>query len=145
MTAAFEFEEWARTSRRAWSTQATRDETMNAYIHFLFRSGEPASTARMALYGFVHRESLTLKDPHEMHIARAALRGFGVAAPTTQRDPLPWEALVLIATFLASLTGPHGLGRRSCFGRGLRRIPQTFRSPRPPRTGCDGDGSSRGA
>ena len=44
-----------------------------------------------------------------MHIARAALRGFGVAAPTTQRDPLPWEALVLIATFLASLTDPLAL------------------------------------
>ena len=108
-TAAHEFEEFARIRKLAWSTQPLRDETMNAYIHFLFRAGEPASAARMALYGLVHRECLTLKDPNEMQIARAALRGFGVAAPTKQRDPMPWEAVVLLATYLAQLQDPLAL------------------------------------
>ena len=68
---------------------------MNAYIHHLFGSGEPASAVRIALYGFVHMECLSVKIPVEMQFARAT-------APTQQRDPGPWEARVLLADRLAN-------------------------------------------
>ena len=62
---------------------------MNAHIHHLFRCGEPASAARMALYGFVRMESLSVKVPEDMQLARVALPAYGAAALTQQQDPLP--------------------------------------------------------
>jgi integrase len=95
-----EFNAYCLLHRRSLRTQASRDKALNAYIHSLYFNGEPATAARMALYGLVHEMVLTLKDPQELLLSRAALRGFVVDAPERQRDPMPWEACMLICEWL---------------------------------------------
>jgi len=101
-----ELEEWYRQRRRSLRTQPLRDQAVNAYIHSLYFQGEPAAAARMAIYGLAHTMVLNLKDPRELHLSRAALRGFVVDAPERQRDPMPWEACMLICEWLLGREEP---------------------------------------
>jgi len=79
---------------------------MNAYLHFLFFDGAGIFAARMALSGTAHMEVLNMRDPLEMAVSRKALAGFRSAAPDAQRDPCPWECVLLIAAFLADRNAP---------------------------------------
>ena len=58
---------------------------------------------------------LNLKDPFELPLSKLALAGFAAEAPDAQRDPAPWEAVLLIASSLAELDGAEGLAAaRAC-------------------------------
>ena len=100
-SAADEFVTWCRTQNFPILEQDARDKAMTAYVHALFFKGEPLYSARVALYGFAWKVGLNLKDPLELHGSKMALKGYTVAAPDQQRDPLPWDAALLIAQNLA--------------------------------------------
>ena len=106
-----EFLEWTRWHGRSFTDtdEEGRDNAMLDYMHYLFFLGEPAYAARMALFGHIHVANLNSKDPLVLPLSRQGLRGYGVAAPEQQRDPLPWEAAVLIADFLARRGDPQSL------------------------------------
>eukprot|EP00974_Lingulodinium_polyedra_P035437 3400971-Lingulodinium_polyedra.AAC.1 len=42
-----------------------------------------------------------MRDPKELALARESLKGYAKAAPGQQRDPMPWEACVLLAQHMA--------------------------------------------
>lgn len=76
--------------------QADLDWTMTKYLHHLYFGGDSTYAGRVAVYGVAHIRMLNLRDPLELALSRQALRGFGVAASETQRDPICWEALALL-------------------------------------------------
>ncbi len=86
--------------------QSHRDSAMNAYVHKLFFEGEGIFAARMAVYGFAHLQVLNLRDPLELPLARKALAGYKTVAPDRQRDPCPWEAVLLLSDWLLSTGVP---------------------------------------
>ena len=98
--AASEAAAWASAQGLDLSNQLARDATMTRYIHVLYFAGEGAFSARVAVYGLAHQMQLNLKDTAELCRSRRALKGFSVSAPDAQRDPLPWEGVVLIASWL---------------------------------------------
>ena len=88
---------------RLTSDQLTRDKAIVAYLNYLFLEGESVATARTAVFGFAFGALLNLKDPGELYLTRLALRGFSVSAPGEQRDPMPWEACLLLHRKLQTL------------------------------------------
>jgi len=59
----------------------------------------------VALYGVAHVLHLNLREPDELRLARNSLKGFMRSSPESQRDPLPWEAYVLISAWPARQGG----------------------------------------
>jgi hypothetical protein len=88
---------------------------MTRYLNYLFFAGEGSFAARTAVYGFAFHKALNLRDPCELALSRASLRGYGNAAPERQRDPLPWEACCLITAWLVRRGWPGDLAAaRAC-------------------------------
>ena len=76
---------------------------MNAYLHKLFFDGHGIFAVKAAVCGYAHVEALNMRDPLEMASSRKALLGYRAIAPDHQRDPCPWEAVLLIAKHLLEL------------------------------------------
>ena len=107
--ASEEFLAWAAQKRHKLADQHHRDLAMSAYLHSLYFNGEGIFAARAALYGHAHCQVLNLRDQKEMALSRKALAGYRAVAPDQQRDPCPWEALLLIAEELLSHDDPVSL------------------------------------
>jgi hypothetical protein len=113
--AATELEHFAALRGFDLNDQRRRDITVTRYLNNLFFGGEGAYAARTALYGFAYHRALNLRDPCELPLSRASLRGYGQAAPERQRDPMPWEACCLIAAWLARRAWPGDLAAARAF------------------------------
>ena len=94
--------DFAKARRLAFPTQQLRDSLLVAMLHHLFFSGDAIFAARTAVYGFAFCLSLNMRDPQELAQARLCLRGFERASPGEQRDPLPWEAALLLMMWLCN-------------------------------------------
>jgi hypothetical protein len=115
LQAASEVDQFAAARRLDLLDQRRRDTTMTRYLNFLFFAGEGSFAARTAVYGFAFQQALNMRDPRELALARASLRGFALASPDRQRDPLPWEACCLVAAWLARRGWPGDLAAgRAC-------------------------------
>ena len=80
--------------------QLGREAAMRCYLRRLFFHGDSIFSARSALYGYAFVAHLNLKDVHELAQSKLCLAGFSRAAPGEQRDPMPWEAAMLLCRFL---------------------------------------------
>lgn len=98
--AAAAFCAFARRSRLRLDSQENRDEAMVRFLSRVFENGDGIYTARTTLFGYAFSAALNLHDPKELYLARLTLRGFNRCAPGDQRDPMPWEALLLVVNFL---------------------------------------------
>lgn len=113
--AATELERFAYDKGFNLLDQQSRDKAATRYLSHLFFKGEGAYAGRAALYGLAFKLTLNLRDPCELPLSRASLRGYGQAAPERQRDPLPWEACCLIAAWLARRDHPGDLDAARAF------------------------------
>ena len=104
--AAEEFVTWATRKRLKLTEQHQRDLAMSSYVHSLYFNGEGIASARYALYGYAHCHVLNMRDPKELALARKALAGYRAVAPDQQRDPCPWEAVLLIVAELVAQNDP---------------------------------------
>jgi hypothetical protein len=97
------FDEWRTGTGKLVGT--TRDDTLAAYLDVLFFKGEPVSAGRYATYAlrFMQDWSVSKADFPNTH---AALKGWRLAAPALARDPMPWQALLLLVHVLLEYVGP---------------------------------------
>ena len=105
--ASTEFKAWARACGLRLDLQKDRDLAMERYLHVLYFNGEGCYAARQALFGEIFSSRLNPRDPLELPRSRQALKGFVASAPDSQRDPMPWEAVLLVADWLLQRNGPH--------------------------------------
>lgn len=100
--ASAEFSRFAKDHRLPLRTLMHKDEAMVRFMNHLYLVGRNLYAARTALFGVAFVSSLNSKDPNIFPKARLVLKGFAKSAPGAQRDPLPWEALLLMVDFLWS-------------------------------------------
>ena len=96
---AKEFTEWARSQRLVTSTAAGLDVALERYLEVLFGQGLNPHKARMAIWGFSFAHDRPV-DKSVLPRTHRALQGFLRAAPPAERDPMPWEACVLLCADL---------------------------------------------
>ena len=102
------FEHWCKLGRRRLGHTPDDDQSLAAYMNFLFFDGGELHEARYAMYGycFVHRVptrgNLWLQS-------KAAMRGWQKASPEAARDPMPWLALLLLLRHLVAQNSALGV------------------------------------
>ena len=72
------------------------DSSLRKYLLHLFFDGGAAFDARYALHGTICVRELPRSNT-SLSLSRAALAGFSNLAPEHSRDPMPEEAMFLIA------------------------------------------------
>ena len=105
---------WARSQARYKNKQLSNpqiiDEFVAEYLSHLFIAGEEPSVARLVLHGAIFRHSLP-KARSSLPRSRRALAAFLRDTPQSSKEPLPEEALALMADNLlrrhASPRGGH--------------------------------------
>lgn len=99
--AVLAFEDWARRHLPvcAHDTEGALDLTLVRYIASLYADGVNAQVARNTIDGFIFMRSLP-KDKASLVLSRRALTGFLKVQPPGVREPLPWDAALLVAEVL---------------------------------------------
>ena len=79
------------------------DKAMESYFEKLYNDGEPSYAARATLYGWIYSrmpQAVGRTKAEKFPLARASLAGWENLEPTQTQDPAPWEAVLLIASWL---------------------------------------------
>ena len=109
------FLDWAvSVGRRAEASDpGAVDLTLSAYFDYLYLDGCEPWEGRQALYGFAHVHRFPRPKDTFPH-ATKALAGWVKRAPEASRDPCPWEALALLATWFLGLGTLEGVLAAAC-------------------------------
>ena len=101
--AHLEFQKWARAQCLSTSGEAL-DRSLRQYLQHLFFKGAPPFDARQAVHGTIFALELP-KAAQTLPLAKATLGGFSKSSPEHARDPMPEEALFLLAENLLERGG----------------------------------------
>ena len=77
------------------------DKAFEMYADHMFFLGHGVSDVRYAIWGYAFLNDIVIKK-HIFPATYAALRGWQRAAPSRERGPMPWTAVVLISHELAT-------------------------------------------
>ena len=97
-----DFEEWRQLQGRTHGTPVEADTALDAYFENLYLQGQPQETARYALYGLAWVRGWAtggLAFP----LAKQNLKGWRCREPAFSRDPIPWEALVILCVEMLNM------------------------------------------
>lgn len=111
--AAAKYVAWALTRRRTTTPGPRLDADLAAYANHLFFMGRGASEARYAIWGLAWVLNFTVTRAALPQVT-ASLRGWARAAPDRANDPMPFEAMILLAhTLVSSANNKLGAQRRA--------------------------------
>ena len=99
--AADEFAAWVAAKRLKVHPVDALDDAMTAYIDPLFLQGKEPHQAKYALFGVV--KSGMVKSEDSLPRARQAIAGFSGQSPSVMREPIPVEAVALMAEHLVDV------------------------------------------
>ncbi|CAK0888003.1 unnamed protein product, partial [Prorocentrum cordatum] len=95
------FSRWAAEQHLRQVCMGETDLAMTRYHDHMYFQGLSIVHARNAVHGAIFVKDYPRRAPTTMCRAKGALAGWFKAGPDRVRDPLPWEAAVLIADNLA--------------------------------------------
>ncbi|CAK0819575.1 unnamed protein product [Prorocentrum cordatum] len=95
------FSQWAAEQHLRRVSMDETDLVMTRYLDHMHFQGLSIVHARNAVHGAIFVKEYPRQSPTTMYRAKDALAGWFKAGPDRVRDPLPWEAAVLIADNLA--------------------------------------------
>ncbi|CAK0818576.1 unnamed protein product, partial [Prorocentrum cordatum] len=109
------FVEWAAEANRCAgpASPAAVDLSLSAYFDYLYLGGCEPWEGRQALHGFAHVHRFPRPKDTFPHAVKA-LAGWLKRAPESSRDPCPWEALALLATWFIGLGNLAGALAAAC-------------------------------
>ena len=87
VAASENFDEWCSGASKCVGIK--RDDTLAAYLDFLFFQGEPEGVGRYATYAMRFMQGWSVSKA-EFPNTLAALKGWRLASPPVNRDPMPW-------------------------------------------------------
>ena len=102
------FQSWCGRSVKSFSDDEL-DSKLDAYVLHLYKTGEGVDSARTAVYAVAWATDAVTRDPNVLSLAKASLAGFAKKAPPGSRDPLPWDAVLLEAEWMARNRGDDGI------------------------------------
>jgi integrase len=94
---------FASQSKRRCVTSDDWDVTVEAYIETVYRQGGTPTIARYAIYGCAFCLDYPPRAATTFPKSKQALKGFVKRAPEKSRDPVPYEAVVIVADALVSV------------------------------------------
>jgi hypothetical protein len=105
------FVDWAQLRRDDPFALSDQDRLLSDYMNVLFFAGSGVSAARYAVWGFAWVHNLAVSK-RTFPLVTASFKGWKAAAPERVRDPMPYDALMLIIAALMACT-VHGWKGRS--------------------------------
>ena len=84
------------------------DRIFERFITKRYFDGETMQTGRVALYGYAWRAGLPTRGT-AFPLAKQTLKGWGTATPPHSRDPVPWAAVLLVASQLLTMKNPTAI------------------------------------
>ncbi|CAK0882091.1 unnamed protein product, partial [Prorocentrum cordatum] len=96
-----EFSQWAAEQHLRQVSMGETHLAMTRYLDHMYFQGLSIAHARGAVHGAIFVKDYLRRSPTTVCRAKGALAGWFKAGPDRVRDPLPWEAAVLIADNLA--------------------------------------------
>ena len=103
-TAAELFEAWCKRKKLSTATGKNLDIAFAKFFDHLFFQGAAIEEARYTAWGvrFVRSISIMKRDYPRLH---ESLNGWKNAAPNTVKDPITWEALLILCDTLLQVKG----------------------------------------
>lgn len=98
------FVKFARTHGLELRSLKAIDNAMCKNLHALFLSGAHLWKRRSALFCTIWCREMNKREVHVFPLSREQLAGWSRAAPEPSRDPMPWEACLLIARDLVGVS-----------------------------------------
>ena len=98
-----EFAQYCRKNHFDSVTAADLDRTLDRFLDRMQLDGRPLHEARNAGYGVSWCRDVEMKD---LPLTRKCLKGYSRLCPEVARDPVSWEATLLVADELAKSTEP---------------------------------------
>ncbi|CAK0884478.1 unnamed protein product [Prorocentrum cordatum] len=95
------FSQWAAEQHLRQVSMDETDLAMTRYLDHQYFQGLSIAHARNAVHGTIFVKDYPRRSPTTMYRAKDALARWFKAGPDRVRDPLPWEAALLIADNLA--------------------------------------------
>jgi len=95
------FNAWAVGQHLRLMSMDDLDSAMVKYLDHMYFQGLGIFHARSAVHGTIFVKDFPRRAPTTMYRSKDALAGWFKAGPDRVRDPLPWEAAILIADNLA--------------------------------------------
>jgi len=99
--ASAEVEVFARDQKLPCDTADAADTVISLFMDRLFFEGDTLPAGRLALYGFAWAHAFPTKGA-AFPKAKQALKGWRLVCPPRSREPIPWAAVLIVASHLVS-------------------------------------------